>query len=1309
MHRCPPVLPLLCVGLSLPFVGAAQLPAPSPARLAGPTLDKQLQAEDIDALARQARSQGDARRGAVVFYQPSLACRQCHRPESAEGSLGPDLTRKEARRTDRYLIESILHPSRDIVKGFEGVTVQLVSGKVLTGLVVKKTAKELLLRDLAGGGKVLTIPMPRVDVLQASKTSLMPAGQMNQLTSRQQFLDLVRYLMAIRDGGRPRALELEPAPELYAARPLPDYEKNLDHAGLIADLNDQSFKRGEAIYQRLCINCHGTHDRPGSLPTSLPFASGTFKNGSDPHSMYQTLTRGFGMMAPQTWMVPQQKYDVIHYIREAYLKKYNPGQYYPVDRAYLARLPKGTSRGPAPTNMEPWVTMDYGPTLINTYEVPGEKRNFAYKGIAVRLDPGPGGVSRGRHWMVFDHDTLRMAGAWSGKGFIDWNGIHFNGQHQVHPHLVDTVQVANPLLGWASPKGDFVDTRLKGRDGRHYGPLPRNWAHYRGLYHHGQQAIISYTVGDTEVLEMPGLANAEAPVFTRTFHLGPRTQDQILMVAQEPQARGTELELLARTTDDPGIALLGSSGSTAKKGPSQGLDGATRFEVSGADAFDMTGKDYSISARVRTRRGGSIFAKAPPHGQWVPDGKSLFVRGGNLVFDIGWVGMVRSRHAVADGNWHDLAMTWEQKTGRVQLYVDGKRDGEGTLRPKKRVAGHVVHLGYTAPNFPRRQTFFQGDLAEVRFYQRALAPREIARLADLDQDRALLARWRPDALKGSTLTDETGNKHEGRVLHGETPATRKGLLAVGLSEAPAGARWKLTTEGALCLRIPAGKAAMRFALWMTRVANKEEALARVPQSPVVDLTTLTHGGPRHWRTTLKLPVIPGKEDGAFAVDVLTIPSENPWSCRVRLGGFDFFPDGKRLAVCSWDGDVWLVSGLDHLENGLTWQRIASGLFQPLGLKVVNGQIYVTCRDQIVILHDLNGDGETDFYENFNNDHQVTEHFHEFAMGLQVDREGNFYYAKSARHALPALVPHHGTLLRVSKDGSHTDIIATGFRAANGVCLNPDGTFFVTDQEGHWTPKNRINWVREGHFYGNMYGYSNVTDTSDEAMEPPVCWITNSFDRSPAELVWVDSKTWGPLEGALLNLSYGYGKIFVVPHERVGERMQGGMSPLPIPSFPTGIMRGRFHPGTGNLYACGLFAWAGNQQQPGGFYRIRYTGKPVYVPLQLSARKKGMSITFSAPLDPKTAGDPERYFVHVWSLKRTANYGSKHYGEQRWTVKSARLERDGKTVFLEIPEMRPTMCMEIRYEIRGKDGEIVKSSIHNTIHELVEKQPGGRPR
>ena len=80
----------------------------------------------------------------------------------------------------------------------------------------------------------------------------------------------------------------------------------------------------------------------------------------------------------------------------------------------------------------------------------------------------------------------------------------------------------------------------------------------------------------------------------------------------------------------------------------------------------------------------------------------------------------------------------------------------------------------------------------------------------------------------------------------------------------------------------------------------------------------------------------GRDDGPFAVDVLTVPQSNPWLCQLRLSGLDFLADGRTAAVCTWDGDVWLVEGVDRPGRGLTWRRIASGLFQPLGLKVVQG-------------------------------------------------------------------------------------------------------------------------------------------------------------------------------------------------------------------------------------------------------------------------------------------------------------------------------------------------------------------------------------
>jgi len=1021
-------------------------------------LQDQLAKEPAAELANAARERGDAGRGAVLFFQPFLTCAKCHDGEAGT-QLGPDIAKAGKEATAEYLVESLLSPSKVIKKGYESVVLSTVDGRSLTGLIAEERGGSLSFIDPSAGGKRVVIAVADIEKRSAGTQSLMPVGLVNLLSDRQQFLDLAKYLIEIAEGGPVRAKELRPT---VTALVIPEYEKTIDHAGLIRTWDDKALRRGEAIYTRVCANCHGTKDQPGSLPMSPKFAAHTFKNGGDAYSLYQTLTRGYGLMAPQTWMVPRQKYDLIHYLRETYLKPHNPTQYAKADAAYLSALPKGTTFGPVAVNVEPWVTMDFGPSLMNTFEVGGPGPNIAYKGIAVRLDGGAGGVSRGKRWALFDHETMRFAAAWTGAGFIDWKGIHFNGQHQVHPKLAGEINISNPVgPGWADPQtGSFKDPRPLGRDNRPYGPMPKLWTGYKGTYHFGDQTIVSYYVGQADILESFGTEldpqHPEGVISTRTLEFGPTTHDLVARIAPA----------------GVGVVIVGDERASLVKN-----------------------EDFTL-----------------------------------------------------------LKIAALRKPTRVKV---------------------------------------------------------------------LMAKSNPEALDAYAKT---------------SPAPR-------------------------------------------------------PLAP------LTRGGPKRWAEILKAPVTMGKDDGPFAVDTLALPTRNPWNAQLRLTGFDFHPDGKSMAVCSWDGDVWLVSGLDNLAGGLSWQRIASGLFQPLGLKYRDGAVFVCCRDQIVKLHDLNGDGETDFYECFNDDHQVTEHFHEFAMGLQTDAEGNFYYAKSGRHALPALIPHHGTLLKVSKDGATTEILATGFRAANGVCLNPDGTFFVTDQEGFWTPKNRINLVEKGGFYGNMFGFTDLKDTSDSAMEQPLCWITNTFDRSPAELLWVTSEKWGALKGSLLNISYGHGKIYVVPHEKVNGQAQGGMCALPLPTFATGIMRGRFHPTDGQLYTCGMFAWAGNQSAPGGFYRVRYTGKPPDLPVGLKAKTGGVELTFTDALDAKAAADPKNYEVRVWSLKRSQNYGSKHIDEKPLLVAKATVSADGKTVRLEMTDLAPTWGMEISYRLKGADGRAIAGVIHNTIHAM----------
>lgn len=1288
----------------------------------GQFLEEQLKRESLRDLAEAAKRDGDAQRGAIVFHQPALACSQCHSLSGVVGAgLGPNLSqaatvKQEDRLTDEQLVESILDPSRTIRQEYRGSIVATKDGETIAGLVLSKDERRIKLREASPQGAVREIDVEEIEGIKENPLSMMPAGLVNQLSGRQQFLDLVRYLIEIRDGGEKRAEELKPSASLLALK-VPEYEGHLDHNGFLTSWNDDSLKRGEAIYQRVCANCHGTKDAPGSLPNSLRFAEGKFKNGSDPLSMYRTLTYGFGFMVPQTWMVPSQKYDVIHYIRERYLRPHNPSQYVEVDRNYLASLPVGDTKGPEASQIESWVAMDYGPSLIHTYEVPGGRHNFAYKGIAIRLDPGAGGVSRGSYWTIFDTDTLRLAATWShgnqkDANFIDWRGIQFNGEHQIHPKIVGEIYYANGTgPGWANPTTQTLvdDQRVVGRDDLRYGPLPNSWGAFKGIYHHDQKVILSYRVAGTDILEMPAIlkgdVETEAPWLLRHFEVAARTQELRLKVADNP----VSVDGKVRWQMNSGGKLLASfnpsptSSSEIAQTEVEGelplrFDGKTYLEVEEGAAFDWNSKDFSIAARIRTSEGGTICALAQKGPTWIPNGQTLFIRDGQLCFDIGWVGVVGSKRRIADGKWHDVVATWQKDQRKVRLYIDGKLDAEGELGAKARLDASVLRIGFTAPNFPGPHSFFKGEIEEVRFYQRELEEGGVDWSNKDKEDKSLVGRWLTTKSIAERVESTTRKELAANVVHGEGESKDIAEpIAAGVLDAVPGMKWN-EQEESLCLVIPPGEETFRFTVWVRATEEKSEPVLEVG-SP--DLQELTLGGPPRWSQIITTDLKVGDGAGAFASDVLTAPQSNPWLALTRFTGVDFLPDG-RLAVCTWDGDVWLVDVHEDSAK-IDWKRIASGLFQPLGLKVVGGKIHLTCRDQLTVLHDLNGDEEIDFYQCLNNDHQVTEHFHEFAMGLQTDAEGNFYYAKSGRHALKAVVPHHGTLLKVSRDGSRTDILATGFRAANGVCMNPDGSFVVTDQEGFWNPKNRINWVTvesqgKPKFYGNMFGYHDVTDSSDSAMEPPLCWITNAFDRSPAELLWVDSEKWGPLQGKLLNLSYGYGKVFVVPHERVDGLVQGGMVQLPIQNFPTGVMRGRFNSRDGHLYLCGMFAWAGDATEPGGLYRLRATGKPMHLPTGLQATKSGLRLEFTEPLS-RSSVEASAFRIKVWSLKRTAGYGSKHYDERELKVASAEVSEDGKIVTLAIPEIEPTWCMEIGYRLQDREGGVFQGVIHNTIHRL----------
>jgi hypothetical protein len=182
-------------------------------------------------------------------------------------------------------------------------------------------------------------------------------------------------------------------------------------------------------------------------------------------------------------------------------------------------------------------------------------------------------------------------------------------------------------------------------------------------------------------------------------------------------------------------------------------------------------------------------------------------------------------------------------------------------------------------------------------------------------------------------------------------------------------------------------------------------------------------------------------------------------------------------------------------------------------------------------------------------------------------------------------------------------------------------------------------------------------------------------------------------------------------------------------FASGAMRARFNPQDGQLYVTGLRGWQTTATQNGCFQRVRYTGAATRMPLALAATKKGIKLDFTCEIDAKVAADAGNWNIEVWNYIWSSAYGSPdistletkvaatelgndgklqfskaQMSERKHdplTVKSATVSADRRSVFLEIPDLRPAMQMQLKYDIKAADGVELRGQVINTIHALAE--------
>jgi len=150
---------------------------------------KQEQIARYKALLTQSfLGRADLSNGRLVY---SKTCQQCHVLFGEGGTIGPDLTGSNRANLD-YVLSNLLDPSAEIGQDFRMSVVETTGGRILTGLVVERTPARLTLQTAIDR---VTIPAEEIAETKLSDVSIMPEGQLENLT-KEQVRDLIAYLAA---------------------------------------------------------------------------------------------------------------------------------------------------------------------------------------------------------------------------------------------------------------------------------------------------------------------------------------------------------------------------------------------------------------------------------------------------------------------------------------------------------------------------------------------------------------------------------------------------------------------------------------------------------------------------------------------------------------------------------------------------------------------------------------------------------------------------------------------------------------------------------------------------------------------------------------------------------------------------------------------------------------------------------------------------------------------------------------------------------------------------------------------------------
>ncbi|MEK7951263.1 c-type cytochrome [Luteolibacter soli] len=494
-------------------------------------------------------------------------------------------------------------------------------------------------------------------------------------------------------------------------------------------------------------------------------------------------------------------------------------------------------------------------------------------------------------------------------------------------------------------------------------------------------------------------------------------------------------------------------------------------------------------------------------------------------------------------------------------------------------------------------------------------------------------------------------------------------------------------DGHLFARLAASKQERRVTL--NYGADRTSATVKTPATPVAY--------PPRWKQGIDTRIDEATRSGpGWVLDKIGLPESNPWKRRVRPADV-LFLSPEKAAVVTFEGDVWR---LDLASGRVRWTRIAAGLCEPLSIEQVKGVLQVHTRNGLIRLQDLNNDGETDFYENHSSLLIQTAGLRGYPLDMEVDDEGNTWAStggivtddKSLTNK-PSPNPHAGAIVKISADGKSVEVFGKHAREPFFGRDPQTGHIVMSEQQGHWEPSSGSFPVTAGATFG--FGYASESD-----MVPPAVYIPHEEDTSSSSPLWVHGSAFKSWEGGILQLSYGTGRLFLVRHGEGWPAKEGAVIPLGI---ETGIpmLHARVHPADGSIWLAGFRVYDSGAPDLEALARLRPAKEPLATPVDARVVKEGVVLSFDAPLDPSSV-KPEVVQAKEWQYLRSSNYGSPRLkrdgkqGSDPVATGGTFLSKDGKSVFIHIPDLKPTMQLEVSHRFCVKGGKDQVRSVFFTV-------------